>query len=102
MAELQLTATARADLDEAFEFLAERNEKAADEFLDNFWARAKLHAAQPRMGHPRDGLRSGWRSFVVGRYVVFYRIGPGGVEITRILHGSRDAEAELAGDESDN
>jgi toxin ParE1/3/4 len=51
------------------------------------------------MGRPRDDLRQGLRSFVTGRYVVFYRISPDGIEILRALHGSRDAGAELAGDE---
>ncbi len=42
------------------------------------------------MGRPRDELAEGLRSFSVGRYVMFYRAIPEGVEIVRVLHGARD------------
>lgn len=50
-------------------------------------------AAQPNMGRGRDELTEGLRSLPVGRYVIFYRHIPGGVEIIRVLHGSRDLDA---------
>lgn len=39
------------------------------------------------------------RSFVVGRYVIFYRFSDTEVEVIRILHGSRNIEAEFEADE---
>ena len=41
----------------------------------------------------RDELAEGLRSFAVGRYVIFYRPISEGVEIVRVLHGSRDIDA---------
>jgi toxin ParE1/3/4 len=34
------------------------------------------------------------RSFVVGKYVVFYRIAPGGIDVGRIVHGARNVAPE--------
>ena len=50
-------------------------------------------ASHPNLGRSRDELAEGLRSFPVGRYVIFYRAIPEGVEIVRVLHGSRDLNA---------
>ena len=50
-------------------------------------------ASTPGMGRTRDEIAEGLRSFPVGRYVIFYRTIPEGVEIVRVLHGSRDVDA---------
>ena len=44
----------------------------------------------PYLGRSRDDLRGGCRSFVVGQYVVFYRVAEPGVRILHVLHGKRD------------
>lgn len=44
--------------------------------------------------HPRSVARL--RSLAVARYVVFYQPTKNGVEIVRVLHGSRDAEQAFA------
>jgi|GEM_PF-3210350 toxin ParE1/3/4 len=49
-------------------------------------------SAQPNMGRGRDELAESLRSLPVGRYVIFYRPIAGGVEIIRVLHGSRDLD----------
>jgi toxin ParE1/3/4 len=88
-----ITEPARQDLDEMWDWLAGRNEPAADRLLDAILQRAQLHASQPLMGRPRDDLRPGLRSFVVRPYVVFYRPVEGTIEVLRVLHGSRDTES---------
>jgi toxin ParE1/3/4 len=45
------------------------------------------------MGRRREELLPGLRSFPIGNYVVFYREIKDGVDIIRILRGSRDIEA---------
>jgi len=45
------------------------------------------------MGRARDELASGVRSFPFGRYVVFYAPLDDGIDIVRVLHGSRDIDA---------
>ena len=93
MSEPRITKQADADLDEAWEYLARRNEAAADRLLDQVLERAPLHAQFPLMGRPRDDLVPGLRSFVVSSYVIFYRPIGDTIEVLRVLHGSRDIES---------
>ena len=45
------------------------------------------------MGRSREELVPKLRSFPVGNYVIFYQPISDGVEIVRVLHGSRDIES---------
>ena len=45
---------------------------------------------QPGIGRTRPELDTNLRSFVVGRYVIFYLPVSSGIEIVRVLHGARD------------
>jgi toxin ParE1/3/4 len=48
-------------------------------------------ASHPQMGEERPGFGvPGCRSFSVGNYVIFFRPIAGGIEVARIVHGSRD------------
>ena len=48
-------------------------------------------AAQPDMGEERPGFGvDGCRSFSVGSYVIFFRAIDNGIEVSRVIHGSRD------------
>ncbi|MBL1278196.1 MAG: type II toxin-antitoxin system RelE/ParE family toxin [Ectothiorhodospiraceae bacterium] len=38
----------------------------------------------------RPELTADLRSFPVDRYVLYYRANTGGIELVRVLHGSRD------------
>ena len=50
----------------------------------------------PHIGRRRDeDLRPGLRSFVVGEYVIIYRLEDEGVLILHVVRGSRDLEALL-------
>ncbi len=62
--------------------------------IDSITARFALLARQPYIGRRRDAdLRAGVRSFVVGDYVIAYRVDGDNVLILRVLRGSRDIEA---------
>ncbi len=52
-------------------------------------------AQNPFLGRSRDEVAPGYRSVVVGRYVVFYLATGEDVEIVRVLHGRRDLSAVL-------
>jgi toxin ParE1/3/4 len=93
MSEPRITEQAESDLDEAWDYLAQRNESAADRLLDTVLERARVHAQFPLMGRPRDDLSPGLRSFVVSPYVVFYRPVVGTIEVIRVLHGARDVDS---------
>lgn len=82
-----------SDLAEIWDYIADDNESRADAFIDLIDRKFHELASHPNMGRSRDELSEGLRSFPVGRYVIFYRPLPQGVEIIRVLHGSRDLNA---------
>jgi toxin ParE1/3/4 len=71
----------------------------ADAFVDLIDQKFQALAGHPNPGRSRDELEEGLRSFPVGKYVIFYRAIPEGVEIVRVLHGSRDLTAILNADD---
>ena len=86
---------ARADLDEIWDYVAEDSPSAADRLLATFEEKLLLLAKQPLLGQSRDELRPGIRSFVVGRYVVYYQLADDRIRVVRVLHGARDVDALL-------
>ncbi len=53
------------------------------------------------MGRSReDDLGPGRRTFSVNNYLIYYRIKPDLLEILRVLHASRDAQAVLKEDQA--
>jgi len=92
------TEQAELDLDSAWAYLALTSVDAADEFVREVLKTADLYARMPRMGRARDELLPGLRSFVVDRYIVFFRPVDDTIEIVRVLHGSRNLKADFVGD----
>jgi toxin ParE1/3/4 len=94
--DLRVALQAESDLDDIWYFLATQssNIDVADRVIDSITARFALLAGQPYIGRRRDeDLRPGVRSFVVGDYVIAYRVDGDNVLILRVLRGSRDIEA---------
>ncbi|MBI3696347.1 MAG: type II toxin-antitoxin system RelE/ParE family toxin [Acidobacteria bacterium] len=60
-----------------------------------FYEKFKLLAGMPGIGRSRDDLKTGWRSFPAGSYVIYYRETKTGIEILHIVHGARDLDALL-------
>ncbi len=83
---------AELDLLDIWEFIAENSPDRADEFLDRLVGKLQTLALHPGMGKRREELLAGLRSFPMGNYVVFYREIDDGIDVIRILHGSRDIE----------
>jgi toxin ParE1/3/4 len=72
-------------------FIAQDKPGAARKWLQTVREKCALRAANPQMGEERPGFGvPGCRCFSVGSYVVFFRPIDGGIEIARIVHGSRD------------
>src|SRR5439155_23984854 len=69
MSEPRISEQADSDLEEAWDYLAQTNEPAADRLLDGILKAARLHAQFPLMGRPRDDLAANLLSFVVLPYV---------------------------------
>jgi toxin ParE1/3/4 len=56
-------------------------------------------AGAPAMGRNRPELGPDIRSFVADRHVIFSRpSGPAGIEVVRVLHGTRDVDALFSAD----
>lgn len=93
MPRVLLRPQAEVDVQDIWAFIAEDNMVAADEWVDQLDAKMRLWATQPLMGRARDELAPGIRSLAFGRYVVFYLALPDGIDVVRVLHGSRDIES---------
>lgn len=83
---------AQADIDEAACYIAEDAGavELAFRFIETISDTADLLATQPSMGRERPELAPGLRSFPVGAFVVFYRPTKSGIQVVRVLRGSRD------------
>jgi toxin ParE1/3/4 len=91
MNEIRLSRDTEADLLEIWAYVFEQNETAADKLIDQITAQFETLRAFPGMGRSREELGQGYRSFAVGNYVIYYRQIKTGIEISRVLHGSRKA-----------
>ena len=90
---------AKSDLVEIWDYIADDSEARADTFIETVDQKFNALVARPNMGRLRDELADGLRSFPVGRYVIFYRPIPKGIEIVRVLHGARDLDAIFRSDD---
>lgn len=84
---------AEADILEIWAFIAEDSLVQADRWVDKLDEKLALWATQPMMGRGRDELSPGIRSQAFGRYVVFFQPLSQGIDVVRVLHGSRDMDA---------
>ena len=86
---------AEADVLEIWIFIAEDSVDAADKWVDTLDEKLALWATQPMIGRARDELFPDMRSFPFGRYVVFYAPLIDGIDVVRVLHGSRDIDTNF-------
>ena len=93
MSRLQFTDQADADLLEIAFYIAHDSEAAADRLVAPVGDVCRLLAERPEMGRRREELSVRLRSFPVGNYMIYYRSIQNGIEVIRILHGSRDVDA---------
>ncbi len=86
---------AQTDILEIWDYIAEDSMVEADRWVDRLDEKFALWATQPMMGRNRDELAPGVRSLAFGRYVVFYVPLPDGIDVVRVLHGTRDIDANF-------
>ena len=87
---------AEAELDGIWYYIAKESGsiEIADRVIDSVTDRFFLLARFPQMGRRRDeDLRPGLRSFVVGKYVIIYRLKGEEVLVLHVIRGSRDLRA---------
>jgi len=80
------------DLAEIWSYIAEDSVTNADRFAARIDKAFRLLARRPKIGRARPELYPDLRSFVVGKYVVFYLPLTNGIDVIRVLHGARDIE----------
>ena len=91
MPEVIFAPLAVEDLDEIWDYIAQDNVEAANRVIDGISEVCQTLATQPEMGLRRPEFASGsLRSFVVSNFIVFYRPVDDGIEVARVVHGSRD------------
>ena len=90
MPRLVIRPAAEQDLDEIWWHIAQDNPINADRFLDRILDSCHTLADHPHLGAKRDELKPGLRGHPVGHYWVFYFPLADGIDIVRVLHGSRD------------
>ena len=83
---------AAEDIAAVWDFIADDNPDAADQWVDQLDTQLRLLATQPLLGCARDELAPGIRSFPFGRYLVFYLPISDGIDVVRVLHGTRDVD----------
>lgn len=84
---------ARDDLHAIWEYVAQDNLAAAERLVDRIEELGHLLAAHPQLGRRREELAPTLRSFPTGRYLIFYRPIPDGIEIVRVLHAAQDIDS---------
>jgi toxin ParE1/3/4 len=87
------------DLQVIFRWLRVEDEVLARRFLESTYDCFEFLAENPLVGRPRpefghEDLRS-WRVNGFRNHLIFYRPLPGGVQIWRVLHGSRDLHQHI-------
>ena len=92
MPRLLIKPEAESDLDEIWWHIAQDSPHNADRFLERIQERCLALADFPQMGTSRDELKAGLRGHPVGNYLIFYFPLEDGVDIIRVIHGSRDIE----------
>lgn len=90
MSRLEFSERALDDLREAWSFVSERDSEAAARLLERITGKCDMLLNFPSAGRERNDLIIGLRSLPVGGYVIFYQPLEDGIEVLRVLHGSRD------------
>ena len=95
--ELVWSLPAERDLEEIWDYLAfEASIDVAQARIEAIGRHAATLLQHPFIGRPRDDLRPGVRGMSITPHVLFYRVHADAIEILRVIHGSRDVEAEFA------
>jgi toxin ParE1/3/4 len=89
-----LTPRARADLDEIWDYTADRwGPDQAESYIRQLWKAITAVPDSPALGKECAEVRRGYRKYPAGSHVLFYRLAPSyGIDVVRILHERMDYE----------
>lgn len=97
MKRLDYLVSARRDLADIFDYIAAADPDAAVRVLERIYAAAVRLEDYPESAPARPEIGAVVRSFVVGNYLVLYRIGADSVDVVRVVHGARDVKGLIVG-----
>jgi toxin ParE1/3/4 len=96
---VRISGQAKAELDAIWDWVARNgNTDAATHLIDSITDTFFLLWRHPGLGRRRNDLGPEAGSFPVGNYIVYYRRRKRGIEISRVIHGSRDQARALKGE----
>jgi toxin ParE1/3/4 len=90
MGRIVRTRTAKVDVLQIWNHIAEDSIEAADNLVDLFNEKLQLLADFPGMGPARPELGPALRSFPVGQYLLIYERKGKGITLVRVVHGARN------------
>jgi toxin ParE1/3/4 len=71
-------------------YIAQDNPVAAEKLLRTLDEKLQLALTSPGMGEPHPEFGEGIRTLKAGRYAIFYREIPEGIQVVRVVQGARD------------
>lgn len=89
--EVVVSNVASLDLDNIRDYLNVHSSAAAEQFVAAFSRCLDTLAATPFVGPRPRPSDPDLRFFVIGKYVVYYRVEKKKVWVQRVLHGAQDA-----------
>ena len=91
-----LTPSAKQDVNDIWDYIANDNIEAADRVLDALESAMVKIAKNPSIGHWREELAGRrYRFFLVSSYLIIYRREEKPLQIVRVLHAARDVQGIL-------
>lgn len=93
MRAVKVALTAQEDLQSIWEYVAQYNIEAANRLIKEITGKFTLLRDYPHVGREQNNLLVNLRSFTIKDYLIFYQPFENGVEILRVLHGSRNVES---------
>ena len=91
-----LTPSAKRDVNDIWDYIANDNIEAADRVLDALESAMVKLAKNPNIGHWREELSDKrHRFFLVYSYLIVYRREAKPLQTVRVLHAARDVQSVL-------
>ncbi len=92
MNRISLSQLAQTDLESVWNYsgVEKYSPVAARGQIERIYEAFSFLADNALMGESRPDLRSDLRCFSTGNYVIFYVVVSDGIEVERVVHGSRD------------
>ena len=93
--EVVVSNIAAIDVENIRDYLSRHSAAAAEQFASKFGQCLDTLSATPFVGSRPRPTDPDLRFFVIGKYVIYYRVTNDVVWIQRVLHGSQDAQRLL-------